>query len=178
MWRGRLRSASFWNFFFTWPFTVFRNLLSLRRFIFENLMIECIFNCLCHFEGCLFPVTDGDKDLKTEVFVSGENNRVDFKEVDEDPHKFFYTIMFDEKMGMLIKLQGKPENFESSELFWEWEIEWVKGEFGDGERKIIGDVRVLKGWVVKAKVFIFKDLNSEKDTLARLVLMSSRPARN
>jgi hypothetical protein len=43
---------------------------------------------------------------------------------------------------------------------------------------VIGDRRVLKGRIIEAKMFIFEDLNREKDTLARLVLISSRPARN
>jgi hypothetical protein len=43
---------------------------------------------------------------------------------------------------------------------------------------VVGDGGVLKGGIIETKVFIFEDLNREKDTLARLVLISSRPARN
>jgi hypothetical protein len=63
-------------------------------------------------------------------------------------------------------------------LFRKRQVKGIKSEFSDGKRKVIGDRRVLKGRIIEAEMFIFEDLNREKDTLARLVLMSSRPARN
>jgi hypothetical protein len=39
---------------------------------------------LGHFGGGVFPMADTDKDLKTEVFVSGQNNGTDFKKVHKD----------------------------------------------------------------------------------------------
>lgn len=67
-------------------------------------MVECIFYCLGHFESGLFPVADRDKYLKTEILVSGQDNRVDLKEVNKDFHEFFDAIMLDKKVGMSIKL--------------------------------------------------------------------------
>jgi hypothetical protein len=67
-------------------------------------VVECIFNCLGYFESSLFPVTDRNKYLKTEILVGGQDNRIDLEEVNKDPDEFFNPIMLNKKFGMSIKL--------------------------------------------------------------------------
>jgi hypothetical protein len=49
-------------------------------------------------------VADRYKYLKGKIFVCGEDNRVDFEEIDKYSHEFFNSVMFDKKLSVPIEL--------------------------------------------------------------------------
>jgi hypothetical protein len=67
-------------------------------------MIESISDSLSHFNGSFFPVADRNKYLKGKIFVCGEDDRVDFEEIDTNSHEFLNSVMFDKKLSVPIKL--------------------------------------------------------------------------
>lgn len=104
-------------------------------------------------------MTDRNEDLKTEIFVGGQNNTINLEKVNKNLHQLLNAWVFDEKIDVIVHLKHEPQNIESSDLLRQRQIQGVKSQLGNGKAKIIRNIWIFKGGIIKTEMFVFKDLS-------------------